>query len=214
MLSGLIKDMYSRFQPQEVTYEAKSEEEIRSTVASWLRPSYDQAITNRQEQTLTNKANLDADAIARGMGASTYVTDVKNRQQNAESKDIATLESDYGSTLAQYVSEGVETETDRALEVEKFNAEQRQNAYELAYSAALVLFAQYKKRSSGGSGKSTTATTSRENCDTFLSQLSGAERKEVYEASSGAGKQYRSEILASVGTGGYLQLMGKYPSTP
>ena len=144
VLSGLIKSMYKRFQPEVITYVEKSEEEIRSAVAAWLRPGYEQAIANRQEQTLTNKANLDADAIARGMGASTYVTDVKNRQQNAESRDIATMESDYGSTLAEYVSEGVEDEANRALQVEEFNAEQQQKAYEMAHAAALVLFQEYK----------------------------------------------------------------------
>lgn len=216
ILSGLIEDMYSRFAPQEITYDAKSEEAIRSSVAAWLRPSYDQAITNRREQTLTNKANLDVDAIARGMGASTYVTDVKNRQQNAESSDIATMESDYGATLAKYVSEGVETENDRLLEVQKFNAEQRQAAYELAYSAALELFPYYRKKSSGGSGKSSAAAsaTSRENVESFLSLLSANERTEVYQATTTAGAQYRAEILASVGYTGYLQMQGKYPSFP
>ncbi len=216
VLSGFIEDMYSRFAPEEVEYTAKSEEEIRAAIAEWLRPSYDQAIANRQEQTLKNKANLDADAIARGMGASTYVTDVKNRQQNDEASDIATLESNYGSTLAQYVSEGVENETDRQIQIEEFNAEQRANAYELAYSAALQLFAQYKKHSGSGSSSSSssTATTSRENCETFLSLLSGEERKEVYEASTSAGATYRAELLASVGAAGYVQLMGMYPSAP
>lgn len=144
VLGGMIHDMYNRFQPEEITYEAKSEEEIRSAIAGWLRPGYDQAITNRQQQTLSNKANLDADAIARGMGASTYVTDVKNRQQNAEARDVASLESNYGSTLAERVFDGVETEKQRALAVEQFNAEQRQRAYEMAYQAALVLFQAYK----------------------------------------------------------------------
>ena len=218
VLSGYIEDMYSRFAPQEITYDAKSEEEIRTTVSDWLRPGYDQAIVNRKEQTLTNKANLDADAIARGMGSSTYVTDVKNRQQNAESSDIATLESDYGATLAKYVSEGVETENDRQLEVQEFNAEQRQAAYELAYSAALQLFSYYKKKSSGGgSGKSSTSTvssTSRENVETFLGLLSSSERAEVYQATSEAGENYRAEIVASVGYAGYMQLQGKYPTDP
>ena len=146
VLSGMVNDLYKRFQPQEITYDAKSEEEIRSAIAEWLRPGYDKAIANRQEQTQANKANLDADAIARGMGASTYVTDVKNRQQNAEARDIATLESNYGSTLAERVVEGVENERQHALEVEQFNANQRQSAYEMAYEAALVLFQMYKRR--------------------------------------------------------------------
>ncbi len=216
ILSGLISEMYERFAPQEIVYNAKSEDEIRSSVSAWLRPSYEQAITTRKEQTLTNKANLDADAIARGMGASTYVTDVKNRQQNAESRDIATMESDYGATLAKYVSEGVETENSRLLDVQKFNAGQRQNAYELAFSAAMELFPYYRKKSSGGgSGKTSGATaTSRQNVEAFLGSLSKGERSEVYQATTSAGAQYRAEIIASVGTTGYIQMQGKYPSFP
>jgi len=211
VLSDYINQMYARFAPQEVSYDTKSEEDIRASVAAWLRPGYEQAIANRQVQTSQNKANLDADAIARGMGASTYVTDVKNRQQNAEASDIASLESDYGSNLAKYVLEGVDSEQDRALEAEKFNAEQRQSAYDQAYSAALALYAQYKK--SGGGGKSGGVNkTTLENCEAFLSMISGEERKAIYSASTAQGKQYRAELLASVGAAGYVQLMGKYPS--
>ena len=150
------------------------------------------------------------------MGASTYVTDVKNRQQNAESHDIATMESDYGATLAKYVSEGVETENERQIDVQKFNAEQRQSAYELAFSAAMELFPYYRKKSSGGgSGKSSGVTaTSRANVEAFLGQLTKGERSEVYQATTPAGAQYRAEILASVGTTGYIQMQGKYPSFP
>ena len=213
VLSDYINQMYTRFAPQEVAYDTRDEAEIRSSVAAWLRPSYDQAIANRQEQTRANKANLDADAIARGMGASTYVTDVKNRQQNAETSDIATLEADYGSTLAKYVLDGVDSEQDRALEAEKFNAEQRESAYDQAYSAALVLYAQYKKNG-GSAGKSSARKTTLNNCEAFLSMLSAEERKTVYEGSTTQGAQYRAELLASVGTAGYVQLMGKYPSKP
>ena len=214
VLSDYINQMYTRFAPQEVAYDARDEAEIRSSVAAWLRPGYDQAIANRQEQTRTNKANLDADAIARGMGASTYVTDVKNRQQNAEASDIASLESDYGANLAKYVLDGVDSEQDRALEAEKFNAQQRQSAYDQAYSAALALYAQYKKSGSGGAKAGGVNNTTLENCEAFLSMLSGEERKAIYGASTAQGKQYRAELLASVGAAGYVQLIGKYPSKP
>ena len=213
VLSGYVNEMYKRFAPQQVAYDARSEEEIRASVAAWLRPSYEQAITNRQVQTRQNKANLDADSIARGMGASTYVTDVKNRQQNAEASDIASLEADYGSTLSKYVLDGVDSEQDRTLEAEKFNASARQDAYDKAYSAALTLFAQYKKNG-GGARKGGTPTTSLENCEAFLSLLSGEERRAVYEGTTTEGSQYRAELIASVGTAGYIQLMGKYPSKP
>lgn len=213
VLSGYVDEMYSRFAPQEVEYDARDEEEIRASVAAWLRPSYDQAIVNRQTQTRQNKANLDADAIARGMGASTYVTDVKNRQQNAEAGDIATIEADYGATLSKYVLDGVDSEQDRALEAQKFNASARQDAFDKAYSAALALFAQYKK-SGGGAKKAKTPTTSKESCEAFLASLSGEERRTVYESTTAEGARYRAELIASVGTLGYIQLVGKYPSKP
>jgi hypothetical protein len=213
VLSGFVDEMYARFAPQQVTYDSRSEEDIRASVAAWLRPSYEQAIVNRQEQTRLNKANLDADAIARGMGASTYVTDVKNRQQNAESSDIASLEADYGSVLSKYVLDSVDSEKDRALEAEKYNADARQAAYDKAYTAALSLYEQYKKTSSRAKGSGTTGT-SKENCEQFLSLLSGEERRAIYEATTAQGKQYRAELIASVGTAGYIQLMDQYPSKP
>ena len=214
VLSDYINQMYTRFAPQEVSYDTRGEAEIRSSVAAWLRPGYDQAIANRQAQTRANKANLDADAIARGMGTSTYVTDVKNRQQNAESSDIASIEADYGANLAKYVLDGVDGEQNRALEAEKFNAQQRQNAYDQAYSAALALYAQYKKSGGGGAKPGGVNKTTLENCEAFLSMLTGEERKAIYSASTAQGKQYRAELLASVGAAGYVQLMGKYPSKP
>jgi hypothetical protein len=216
VLGHYIDEMYERYKPEETEYEALSTDEIKESVASWLRPSYEQAIAERKAQTETNKANLDADAIARGMGASTYVTDVKNRQQNAEASDVAGLKSDYGAALAKYVSEEADSENDRFLETQQFNAEQQRDAYELAYSAALQLFAYYKKsgggKSSGGSSSQSVTTTSLKNIETFLDSLSGDERAEVYGATTSAGAQYRSEILASVGYGGYIQLLSRYPS--
>lgn len=213
VLSGFVDEMYARFAPQQVTYDSRSEGDIRASVAAWLRPSYEQAIVNRQEQTRLNKANLDADAIARGMGASTYVTDVKNRQQNAESSDIASLEADYGSVLSKYVLDSVDGEKDRALEAEKYNADARQAAYDKAYTAALSLYEQYKKTAGKSKGSGVVGTTLA-NCESFLMMLSGEERRAVYEATTAQGARYRAELIASVGTAGYLRLMDQYPSKP
>lgn len=92
------------------------------------------------------------------------------------------------------------------------------NAYELAYDVALRLFQSYKdsgggsaRRSSGSSG---VVATSPENCELFLSFLTPAERKEVYEATTPEGKRYRDELLASVGFQGYLKLRIKYSDGP
>jgi len=216
VLSSYIDSMYARYRPEELAFSEKTQDELSTAVAAWLRPGYDQAISNRTAQTQRYRAEIDADAIARGMGSSTYVTDVKNRQRNAEASDIASLESDYGATLAKYVSQGLETQNDQKLKTASYNAEQRQNAYDMAYAAALQLFTYYKK-SGGGSGrmsKTKAAPTTQENCAAFLSQMSNDERGEVYAGSTEAGRKYRAQILATVGYSGYLQLQNQYPSTP
>ncbi len=214
-LQSYINSMYRQFKPTPITYEKMSAEALRESISAWLRPSYEQAIFNRQKRTETSKAELDADAISRGMGASTYVTDVKNRQQNEEARDIALMESEYGATLSKHVAERTEAEEARALEVEMFNREQEQKAYQLAYSAAVVLF---NARSRGGGGGGSKAggvvATTPENCEWLLQSMDKNERAQVYAGTDDLHAQYRAEIVASVGTGGYIKLMGKYPSIP
>lgn len=214
VLSAYIDEMYARYAPEELTIDEKSEDELRDSVASWLRPGYDQAIASRKSQTLTSRAALDADAAARGMGASTYVTDVKNRFLSAEASDVASLEADYGAALAKAVAERQSEQSERLLETQTYNAEQRKNAYDMAYAAAIKLFDSYKK--SGGGKRSTTSVTktSPENVEAFLNMLTKTERAEVYGATTEQGARYRAEILASVGYQGYMQLQTEYPSIP
>ena len=80
VLDGYVQKLYSAYRPEKLTYEALDEDTLRDQIAAWLRPSYDSAIAARRDQTAAYRAELDADAIARGMGSSTYVTDVKSRQ--------------------------------------------------------------------------------------------------------------------------------------
>lgn len=214
VLSGLIGQMYDTFATEELTVEEKSEDEMREQIASWLRPAYDQAILNRQAKTVRQNASLDADAIARGMGSSTYVTDVKSRQYDSEASDILGLEADYGAALAKQVSESEQEQNDQILNALEYNAAQRQNAYELAYDAAQMFFTQYLKTGRKTSASSKAAATSAENVETFLSLLSGEERGAVYSAATEENARYRAEILASVGYLGYLQLRAKYPESP
>lgn len=221
--------MLNTFWPEDVTYDALSESEIKEQVAAWLRPGYDQAILNRQEQTKSYAAELDVDALSRGMGSSTYVTDAKSRLLKNEARDIASLEGDYGASLAQAVYERLDSEKDRELEVTLYNKDMEQNAYELAYSAALALMGlstggggggggggrrSGSSRSSYGRSSSSSGVTSAENCATFLSSLSKAERAEVYGGTSAQAEAYRSEIVASVGISGFYELQQQYSTIP
>ena len=218
--------MYEVFSPGEIDYEAESEETIREKIGAWLRPAYDKAIAAREKQTDAYGAELDADAIARGMGASTYVTDVKSRQQDSEAEDIAALESDYGAALLKAVSERLESEKDRMLDVEMYNRDLSLDVADMAYAAAGGMLGGSSggggsggaRRSSGsrrtGSTTGSTATTSYEQCAAFLRILDNDERAAVYTGSDAQSTAYRNEIIASVGPAGYYGLMSRYNITP
>lgn len=78
-------------------------DEIKSYVESYLRTAYDQSIENRRKQTEADRAMIDLDAYSRGMGGSTWVTDAKQRLQDAEADDIAKMEANYQAGLNEAV---------------------------------------------------------------------------------------------------------------
>lgn len=217
VLDGYVQQLYSVYRPEKLTYEAADEDTLRDQIAAWLRPSYDSAIAARRDQTAAYRAELDADAIARGMGSSTYVTDVKSRQLADEAEDIATLEGEYGAQLGKLTMEAAEAERERELEVAIENQKQDQAAYMEAYQAALGLFDTYlKSRGGGGGGRGSSAAadvsgTTKRNCELFLAGLTGAERYDVYTGTDEQNTRYRNELIASVGYDGYLTLMTRYP---
>ena len=217
VLDGYVQQLYSAYRPEKLTYEAADADALREQIAAWLRPSYDSAIAARRDQTAAYRAELDADAIARGMGSSTYVTDVKSRQLADEAEDIATLEGEYGAQLGKLTMEAAEAERERELEVAIENQKQDQAAYMEAYQAALGLFDTYlKSRGGGGGGRGGSAAadvsgTTERNCELFLAGLTGAERYDVYTGTDEQNTRYRNELIASVGYDGYLTLMTRYP---
>ena len=153
-------------------YDMPTESEIAGKVSEYLRPGYDRAISARRAQTGQNRAAIDIDAASRGMGASTWVTDAKTRQMNAEAADIAGLESDYNANLAQNVYNMYnqhltnkmnvdmfdksnqlavdEQNVANALAAAQWNEQMRRALEETAYSRALNAYNLAKSR--GGSG--------------------------------------------------------------
>lgn len=98
-------DRYNRYyetvlaQLQQNAGPERTDSQLKNYLTRMIRPSYDQAIQNRQQQTGQANAAIDTDAASRGMGTSTWVTDAKNRQMNSQAADIATLNSNYAATL-------------------------------------------------------------------------------------------------------------------
>lgn len=214
VLSGYVDQLYSAYKPEKLTYVQRSADELSKEISAWLRPTYDAAIAAREKATDTYRAELDADAIARGMGASTYVTDVKSRQLQQEAADVAALETDYAAQLAKQMSAALETEQQRAFETDLFNAEAANQAYQKAYSMALSMYQTYLANKNRGRSSPTTTqprATTPENCELFLSNMTPEERKAVYYGETELDRAYRDELVASVGKDGLVDLYRKYP---
>ena len=80
-----------------VTVKAPSAGEVKDMWSGVLRPSADAAIERRNRAAEREMAEIDADAVSRGMGQSSYVTSVKARQMEEAQDDISDIEAQYGA---------------------------------------------------------------------------------------------------------------------
>lgn len=195
-LQGLLK-------PNTISYTPTTKEDYASMIQSALRPGYDLAIKKRQDATKTNKAEIDADAAARGMGASTWVTDVKDRQSQYEADDISTLESQYAAAYASQLMDALDREKQNQLAVDQFNASQLSDHQAKALGLADSFYSQYlsdqKSKNKGGGGGEVTfseraAIGMNDTVDRILSdpeklryRLSYLEDNKIYDSLYGKG---------------------------
>lgn len=214
---------YSLYEPEEFSYTPRDAQTLRGQIADWLRPAYELAIGQRREQTDQNEAEIDADAIARGMGASSYVSDVKARQKDSESSDVTKLETEYAASLAKYLYEALDAENARKFEADSQNAARRAEAYLLAYEQSIsdLAAANAAAAAQSGSGRKSTAVseeeaiiaTTPEICERFLQNRTMAERAAIYAGTDALSLQYQKELIASVGADGYARLKKRYPTS-
>lgn len=78
-------------------------DELYGLIESFLRPAIDAAIAERNRTGRKNLAELDADAYARGMGGSSYLSSVKAREQDAAASDVMALEGKYTQAVGEYL---------------------------------------------------------------------------------------------------------------
>ncbi|MDL2235299.1 hypothetical protein LJC07_03995 [Christensenellaceae bacterium OttesenSCG-928-L17] len=171
----LYNQIMSLSAPATVSYSMPDYDSVLSNYQSMLRPGLDLAISNRQKQTQTNRANIDTDAASRGMGRSTWVSDVKSREMNAEASDVASLE-------AQVLAQALEAAQAEMLQhqanqfaADQYNAQIQNSLSQSALSNALGLATtnQSASRSSGGSGGSSKSSGTLAG----LTGMSGSERQ-------------------------------------
>lgn len=234
---SLFQAMLTKYMPETVAFTPLSEEVLSETIRNWLRPAYEQAIQSRRDQTQQINADLDADAWSRGMGQSTYLTDVKERQYRGEAQDVDTLESNYAAELAGHLYDAIKEQQQMQIDVDRFNAEQINHAREQAMSAAQTLYSAYLSGSAGSRTThrraDTTKTEPSGQEESFLNLLLGAqpnvpktsynsvvnalarmtpaERTRLYNRSDPGYLKLRSEILYSLGPEKFAELMRKFP---
>ena len=223
------------YTPETVSYTPLDRETLSGLIEASLRPAYDQAIENRQRSTAAANANLDADAWSRGIGQSSYVTDVKSRNYQSEARDVGTLEASYGAALAEQLFNALRAQESLRVEVDMFNAQQIDAAKNRAYQAAAALY-----KASTGSGGSKTATRSAspalsmqtalrsglmdtalydaiqtseaEDAELYWKLLTPEEREKLYTAETQEDARLIAEIEKSVGVHGLQKLLREYPT--
>lgn len=222
---SILNEYLSAYKPQLIDYKPADEKTLSEQLAAWLRPIFEQSIKNRERQTDKANAALDADAISRGMGSSTFVSDMKNRNAALEAQDIMDIEGEYGSQLAKNLFDALEEDRNRQLEADKFNAQAQNEAYQRAFAAAEQLYSTYlSSQGSGGGGgdkgnnkpnlsdivaqmaagmQQNDPKLSSDDVQLYLSILSEDEKKRLNGAYDLASVRDRYNIINSIGPNGW-----------
>jgi hypothetical protein len=193
-VSSSYESILKTLMPQTIGYspietEKQTQESLASQISAYLRPYVDKSIADRKSTTTANRAGIDIDAASRGMGASTWVTDAKQRETNAEASDIAGLESDYAANLAEQVYNSYQSYLDRQynvdtanagnqIEVDEFNAQVLAALEQTAYERALDMNSLKGRGSGSGSGTGSPL-------DDLLKSLGFSTLEELYDALEG-----------------------------
>lgn len=132
-----------QYAPTLMTYAPEDMDALRERIESYLRPAYEKALKKQEQQAALYNGQLDADAWSRGMGASTYVSDLKYRRQNQLLENRGDLEASYGAALAEQLFKAWETQLGYRMEAEKFNAQAQNAARDKALTAAESMYKSY-----------------------------------------------------------------------
>lgn len=133
-------------------YTPQSTGTLKSELQKIMRPTYEKSIQNRKQATAANRAAIDADAASRGMGRSTWVSDMKNRQYNQEARDIANINDDYSSALYSALMNRLNNQDQIKLAADQANMSARQAALGQALQGAQYFYERDQAGSGGGGG--------------------------------------------------------------
>ncbi|MDD6044118.1 MAG: peptidoglycan-binding domain-containing protein [Clostridia bacterium] len=209
-----------------VTVKPPSKDEVSSMWSSILRPSADAAIEKRNRAAERDMAELDADAVSRGMGGSTYVTSVKAREMEEAQDDIGEIEAQYGAVLAERIYDTLSQYDQMSLSAQQYNASASAAAAETALSMASDWYSQYlaqqnaamerqaSGRSSGSSGGSSGSSKmsglSTADYTEYVRNLTPAQQKLLFNSSTEYWSSRMDEIFSALGSALYENLKKQY----
>ena len=202
---GYYNSIKASLTPQAVSYAMPDINALSGQIAAYLRPSYDQAIANRQIQTEQNRADIDADAASRGMGRSSWVTDVKARENKAEASDIANLESNYGAALAEAVLNQYNMHLNNKLQVDMANAEMAAKYEQLAYDRAGDMYNLMQSKASSASRNNNNDDGDDSEIDIKTLRRANYYKNWLSEAADAKDREWRLNTIYGVISGGHAE---------
>ncbi len=210
--------------PQTLSVAAFDAEALQKELKGYLRPTVDLSISRRKEAVKTANAELDADAVSRGMGQSTYVLSMKEREQDDAERDVTTIEAQYNAALSEKLYEAMQSYQNRLFEAQAYNAQAAASAQAAALNLASNWYASAQQSVSpvskgpGTSGKNNVPTLSMEEIYELMGYLDDAERKNLFTGQTAYWVTMREELQNSVSPRIYLLLeaefMPKAPAAP
>lgn len=131
--------------PEKLRYEPEEAESLLKRIAGYLRPALEKALGKQRVQAEAYNGALDVDANSRGMGKSSFVSQLKAENHARLIEQQGELEGAYAAQLLKALQEALGKQEDRALEAERFNA-QAENEFALKQAdRALALYESYQR---------------------------------------------------------------------
>lgn len=195
-------------------------DEVSSMWSQVLRPATDAAIAKRNEAAREDMAELDADAVSRGMGSSSYVTSVKAREMEEAQDDISEMEAQYSAMLAERIYDTLSRYEQMNYSARQYNAEAAAAAEKTALAMASDWYNSYlaqqkataEKKSSGGSSSSSSKKSGLSAADytEYVRNLTPAQQKLLFTSGEQYWSSRRDEIYSALGSTLYENLKKQY----
>ena len=207
-----------------ITVKTPTREELARDYTDILRPGVDLAINKRRVRGDEAMAEIDADAAARGMAASTYVSSMKEREDDDVQEDVSMMEAQYTATLAERIASALDHYAALGMQAASANAQMAASARNAAAGIAAQWYGNYLDTLSAGPAFSGAVSAASGNSAAggglseadyyeYVSLLSASEREALFTSGAGDWAGRREELVGALGKKAYEALVQSYGRT-